>query len=169
MADKRYHVCCNASTDGAGVGYKLERVPAPPVPSNTFASMNSVEDLSTMVKMNPAAGLHNAATRTIIAHGKVRGDQRRIMEEGEFLSEPEFEIPVMSPPRPQSRIVKAQRVNKQKFTRGMEVKDVSVRRRGVIIQCSVGYTKKSRTPVHRVCDSNGDVWLAREDNLKSVY
>ena len=58
---------------------------------------------------------------------------------------------------------------KSDFSRGAEVRDVKERRKGIIIQASVGYTKKSRTPVHRVADKHGDVWLAKEKNLELLY
>lgn len=153
----------NPTTDGAGVGYKLERVPSPPAGGTCFANMNTVEDLQSCCDMNPEAAFHNLATRRIIAMGKVRGEQRRSGEEvGEV---PNFDI------KPAPRAINKVKLNVKAhnvFARGMSVKDRTNGRKGVIIHANAGYTKSSHTPVHRICDNKGNAWLAREDHLKRI-
>lgn len=171
MADNRYRLVDTPTTDGAGRGYKVEKVaPPPPLEGSTFGNMQTVSDLQTCCAMNPEAGFHNVVTRTIVAHGKVRDQQRQmardmdIDDEPNALDAPNFELPnpVRSKPKP------AITASRKAFGRGMSVKDKSNNRKGIIIQANAGYTKKTRINVHRVCDSKGKAWLALETDLREI-
>lgn len=55
------------------------------------------------------------------------------------------------------------------FSKGATVKDSNLHRKGIIIKANAGHTRKSHSPVHLICDENGDTWLAKEKHLKLKY
>lgn len=127
---------------GAGEGYKVDRVPAPPIGGTCFQNMQSVADLDATCRSAP--GDHAVITARIKQLGKVRAETKQGT-------------------RPRNITVKAQHLT---FTKGATVKDVKTGRKGIIIKANAGYTKRSHTPVHTICDENGDTWLAKEKYLK---
>lgn len=54
------------------------------------------------------------------------------------------------------------------FGLGAAVHDNNKQRRGVIIQASVGTTRKTKTPVHKISDSRGKTWNAKQSDLKLI-
>lgn len=173
MADKRYGVTYNnMTTDGAGSGYKVERVQAPSIGGSCFASMKSANDLEMHCSQAPA--FHDFVTKRIIAMGKVRNDEQSSLPEGTVLDEPDFDLSMPEElTRAQPHNVKHNPIRKVKahsvpFSRGMEVFDRAKNKKGIIIQASVGYTANRHAPVHKLCSSSGKVWLAKEYNLKQL-
>jgi hypothetical protein len=126
---------------GAGEGYRVERVPPPSLGGVCFQNMHSAADLQSVCAQAPEG--HTLITNRIRAMGKARAES--------------------SQPLPPRITVKAER---QTFTRGSTVKDLKTGRRGIIIKANASYTAKSHSPVHRICDENGDTWLAKEKHLK---
>jgi hypothetical protein len=133
---------------GAGEGYKVERKPAPPLGGICFQNMQSVADLDSTCATAP--GEHTMITERIKAMGKVREARRQ----GVRMSDREVDVP---------------RPRRMTFSNGATVRDVKSRRRGIIIKASAGYTKKTHSPVHKLCDENGDTWLAKEKDLKLIH
>jgi hypothetical protein len=133
---------------GAGAGYKVERVAAPPVRGNCFAAMQSASELDMMMASAPED--HRLITEKIKRMGKVRDDS----------SGPGAEVIVTK------RKVKAQVFD---FGFGAMVKDTKERRKGIIIRANAGYTAKSHKPVHQVQDVKGNSWYAKESDLKLIY
>lgn len=121
---------------GAGEGYKVDRVPAPPIGGTCFQNMQSVADLP----INPSA--EDASLARLRRKGILRSEGQSA---------------------PRRVTVKAHSFG---FSKGATVKDVKTGRKGIIIKANAGYTKRSHTPVHTICDENGDTWLAKEKYLK---
>lgn len=118
-----------------------------PVGGRNFYNMHAVEDLDTLER-DPAANWHRGLMQGLKASGKVRDDS--VMEEATRV-----------------RVVPDHR--NRKISRGANVKDRKTRRKGIIIAAAVGYTKKSKTPVHRVADKNGNSWLAKQSDLELLF
>ena len=138
---------------GAGAGYKVERVAALPAKGNCFAAMQSAAELDMMCSQAPED--HRIITESIKRMGKVRGEES-------FQEATGAEVINTRP----KKKVKAQALG---FGHGAMVKDVKERRKGIIIKANAGYTAKTRQPVHRIADEDGDTWLAKESNLKLIY
>lgn len=110
--------------------------------SRSFASMRDVTQLRTvMARAAMENPVHKLATQAL-----------GVMED--------TSIPTM-PGRPQT--VKAS--SQPKITRGMKAADAKTGKMVTVIKASVGFTKKSKTPVHQVADSKGNAWLAKETDL----
>ena len=110
-----------------------------PVGGSNFFNMQNVSDLQSLEAQAPP--FHQAINRAIIASGKAREEDYQ----------PEH-VTVRQP-----KAIPTFGVGAQARTR--EGKRVT------IIQASAGYTKKTRTPVHKVADKRGNVWLEKESNL----
>jgi hypothetical protein len=128
--------------EGAGAGYKVDRVPAPPIGGTCFQNMQSVADLDATCRCAP--GEHNVINERLKRIAKVRAEAKQGTQ-------------------PRTVIVKAQHFT---FSKGATVKDLSTGRKGIIIKANASYTKKSHSPVHMICDENGDTWFAKEKHLK---
>src|SRR5258708_7613578 len=129
-----------------GKDWQPEKVSASsliPVGGTNFANMNSVSQLNSLQDLAP--GFHRATLDALKASGKVREDPLQV------------EHVTVRP----SRILK-------NFGHGARVKDSKEGRKGVIIHANAGYTKQKHTPVHRVADSKGKSWLAKETDLKLI-
>lgn len=124
--------------------------PEPVAPSSliqvggtTFSSMRSAADLASAEASAPT--WHRAALNAIKAQGKVR-EETQFTEDGQT---------VIIPRRP-----------KAIFCTGARAIDRTYRKKVTIIQCKAGYTKKTKTPVHKVVDKAGNVWLAKQTDLE---
>lgn len=114
------------------------------VGGTNFSGMRGVDQLRSVEASAPA--FHGAALRSLIKNGKVRDDtvqQERV-----------------------SNVV-VPKSSKLKFGLGA-IARTSDGKKVTIIQASAGYTAKSKTPVHKVADRNGRVWLEKESNLRLV-
>jgi hypothetical protein len=131
---------------GAGAGYKVERVPAPPARGNCFANMQSAADLDMMCSSAPED--HRLITERLKQMGKVRGEEKMGM-------------------RP--RVITSVKARTSGFGNGATVKDLERRKRGIIIKANAGYTAKSHKPVHKIADEDGNVWYQKEKHLKIIY
>jgi hypothetical protein len=117
------------------------------VGGTNFASMNSVEALNSMEASAPS--WHRATMDRLKAAGKVR--EENIQPE-------QFE-------QRQSQVMLRDSI--KTFGQGAIVKNAEGKKL-TIIKASAGYTKKTRTPVHKVADKAGNVWLEKETNLKLI-
>ena len=136
---------------GAGAGYKVERVPSPPVRGHCFAAMQSSAELAMMCASAPED--HRLITERIKRMGKVRGED----PQGQEIIDTRKKVKVHAAIG---------------FGDGATVKVTSgdhAGRKGIIIQANAGYTAKTRRPVHRVSDSKGRSWLEKESHLKLIY
>lgn len=115
-----------------------------PVGGNNFYSMRDVSQLNALESSAPA--FHRAVVNGLKASGKVRGED--VVEAATVIRDP----------RP-----------KKKFGTGAKVRDKEKRCKGIIIQANAGYTRKTNIPVHRVADSNGNSWLAKQSNLTVIF
>lgn len=127
-------------------------VPVPPsalipVGGTNFASMTDISQLQQLESSAPA--FHRNILHALKASGKIRGDTAQISDE---------QLVGAVQERSKPRTIKC--------GKGSVVIDSVQRRKGTIVKLNAGYTKVTHTPVHRVCDKNGDVWLAKETNLK---
>jgi hypothetical protein len=114
------------------------------VGGTNFFSMTDASGIDTMRASAP--GFHSAIDRALKASGKVRGADPVVeLAKREMFTQPKRQV--------------------QGFVKGAPVKDQKGRRL-TIIHASVGYTKKTQTPVHEVVDKDGDRWLEKESNLK---
>lgn len=109
-----------------------------------FFNMQSVQDLQTVESTAPA--FHTRVLNALKASGKVRDDGTHY----------DATLPIHAP------------INRQmnNFGRGARVYDRTKSVKCTIIHANAGYTRKTRTPVHRVADRSGDTWLAKESELK---
>jgi hypothetical protein len=115
-----------------------------PVNGNCFANMSDVAQLQSLEASAPS--FHRRVVDALKASGKVRGED--VLENATVIRDP----------RP-----------RKKFGIGARVRDVEKGRKGIIIHASAGYTKKKHTPVHKVADKNGNIWLAKQTNLELIY
>lgn len=126
--------------------------PAPPsalikVGGTNFASMTDASQIDSLKASAPS--WHNNITEALKAQGKVRPED-----------------PVVAMAQHQSRSV-AKRISAvQGFRRGAPVIHRETGKKLTIIHASVGHTKKTNTPVHRVADKQGNVWDIKETLLK---
>ena len=107
-----------------------------------FSSMQSLDDLHRAESKAP--DFHRRTLDALKATGKVRDDgtqQRSAMPSS------------VTPTKPRGFKIGVRVMNKagKKLT---------------IIQAQAGYTKKTKTPVHRVADRQGESWLERETDLQ---
>lgn len=141
----------------AGTENKPERCsPSALVPlrGNNFYSMRNVESLAAMEGSAPE--FHRRAMNGLIASGKVRDND-----------DPSIETTSRSTVVERlNRLSSPVTIKRLFFAEGVKVKDTQEGRKGIIIKASVGHTKKHKIPVHRVSDANGDIWLAKETNLR---
>jgi hypothetical protein len=139
---------------GANPGGKAIPCAAPSLGGTCFANMRSAADLDSLQASNPFAADHQARMNRVIARGRIKAEQKagiRPSRINEFIS---------APPR---RVVYAS------FSQGATVKDINLRRKGIIIKANAGYTAKSHKPVHKVCDEGGNTWYAKEKDLKLLH
>jgi hypothetical protein len=131
-----------------GNDWKPERVDSGwliPGAKNSFSQASSVADIQMMEAEAPPD--HRVFTDAIVASGKVRAPVQR--EEVD--------------------LVRPQKVKPKVFARGARVTAISGKGRGkklTIIKANVGETNKTHTPVHRVADEDGNVWLEVESKIQ---
>lgn len=118
-----------------------------PIQNKCFYNMQDASELDAM-EHDPGAAWHRRALDGLKAQGKVRDDS--VLEESSG-------VRVIRDPK-----------NKH-FRTGSQVVDNDKQKKGIIIAASVGYTKKRKTPVHRVADKRGKTWLAKETDLTLTY
>jgi hypothetical protein len=109
-----------------------------PVGGTNFANMNDIRELRSLEESAPA--FHRNITRSLVAAGKVRENN---VELEQLHNRP------------------------SKFGLGAIVKN-KMGKQVTIIQVSAGHTKKTNTPVHKVADKKGNVWLEKESDLKLI-
>jgi hypothetical protein len=113
------------------------------VGGTNFASMTDASAIDTMRASAPA--FHSNVDHALRASGKVR-------DEG-------FETKQTFVTRQHGKTAKM-------FKTGAPVIHVETGKKLTIIHASVGFTRKSRTPVHKCADKNGNVWDIKESKLK---
>lgn len=113
------------------------------VGGTNFASMRDSSQLASLEASAPA--FHRQVLNAIKGSGKVRDTE---VAETMFAS-----VKKLS----------------NKITNGVTVKDNVRKTKGIVIQAKAGYTKKSKTPVHRIADRQGNSWLAKETDLKIIF
>ena len=113
------------------------------VGGTNFASMTDASQIDSLKASAPS--WHNNITEVLKATGKVR---------------PEDPVVAMA----QRGYVPKKEV--MKFRTGAPVLHLATGKKLTIIHASVGHTKKTKTPVHRVADRNGNVWDIKETLLK---
>lgn len=130
--------------------WKPERVSSSsliPINGSNFYNMRGVQDLQSLEGSAPA--FHRRMLEALKASGKVRDDGTH----QEVESIPSH----ASAPRRRKGIGNGARVMDLK--RGIKV---------TIIHANAGHTKKSKTPVHRVANRDGETWFLREDEMKLI-
>jgi hypothetical protein len=136
---------------GANPGGKAIPCAAPSLGGSCFANMRSSADLDSLCASNPFAADHEARLNRIKARGRIKAEQKAGIRQpriNEFISAP---------------------VRVHGFSRGATVKDVNLRRKGIIIKANAGYTAKTHKPVHTVCDEDGNTWYAKEKDLRLLH
>ena len=130
-----------------GDDWKAEKVSSSaliPVGGTNFASMNDASQIDTLRMTAP--GIHHSLDRAIKASGKH-------IEELAVPQQERILLPV-----------------KRKASFGVGTRVINAKgRKLTIIQANAGYTKKTRTPVHKLADTNGNIYLEKETDLKSIY
>ncbi len=129
--------------------WKAERVDSSSliqVGGTNFFNMRGVQELQSLEASAPA--LHRRMLAALKASGKVRDDGTH---ETEYLPSH----------------ASAQR-SKIGFGNGARVFDLKRRVKVTIIYAKAGYTKKTKTPVHRVANRDGESWLVRQDEIKLI-
>jgi hypothetical protein len=140
---------------GANPGGNPVKVPAPRIGGDCFANMQSAAALDQLCASNPNAAYHNQITERIKMRARILAEKKAGIRRPR--REEAFE------PAPARRIVHAS------FSMGATVKDLKTRRKGIIIKANAGYTAKSHKPVHRISDSDGNMWYAKEKDLKLLH
>jgi len=135
--------------DAASYGgeHKTERISASaliPVGGDNFYNMRGPEDLEMLKMSNPNIGFHEQTRRLF----GVKEDTKAGL----------FEAGASQVRSPRSSILLG-------FSDGARVRDTKKKKKGIIIETNVGYSKKKRIPAHRVSDKNGNTWFAKESDL----
>jgi|HubBroStandDraft_2_1064218.scaffolds.fasta_scaffold257881_2 hypothetical protein len=114
------------------------------VGGNNFANMRDASQIDTLKAAAPA--FHGNIDHALKASGTVRAP------------DPVVEAAMYRTQQQKREILG--------FTKGAPVKHLETGKKLTILQASVGHTKKTRTPVHKVVDKEGNVWLEKESKLK---
>lgn len=115
-----------------------------PVGGSNFFNMQDLDQLRSMEASAPA--WHGNSVRNMIANGKVREENNN----------PEHLI-----------TGRAQAKDLPTFGIGSRVRNKEGKK-ATIIQAVAGYTKKTNTPVHKVSDKKGNIWLEKQTNLELI-
>ena len=113
-----------------------------PVGGTNFSSMNDISQLQSVEAQAPA--WHSSTIARLKAAGKIREETIQ--------------------PEQFKQAVSVQQSKVTTFGTGARVM-TSEGKKVTIIQASAGYTKKTKTPVHRVANKAGKTWLEKETNL----
>lgn len=127
-----------------GDDWKAEKVSASeliPVGGTNFASMTDASQIDSMRMTAP--GEHRFLDNAIKAQGKHKAE----------LAVPHQERIIIPPQR------------KLAFGVGSRVVNQSGKKL-TIIQANAGYTKKSKTPVHKLADKSGNIYIEKQTDLK---
>jgi len=115
-----------------------------------FFNMRDASQLNSVVASAPP--FHQNVTRALIASGKV------------MPKDPIVERAILQT-MPATRTIRAA-TPRLVFTRGTPVVHTPTGKKLTVIQASVGHTKKTLTPVHRVADKRGNSWDIKETELQ---